>query len=263
MLLELFEASDRYSVKWNSYFRVYEGALARFIGKGITFVEVGASTGASLLMWKTYFQNARVIGIDNDLSSAELSREGVEMFIGDQASPQFWETFYKTVGPIDVLLDDGGHTNEQQIVTVSQALAHVRDDGVILVEDVHASYMDEFLNPSPYSFINFAKHLVDSVNSRAPFVTSKLLHRETIASLEFHESIVIIHVDRRLSQPHLLETRGVEPLWPKASLRPTLRRRFKFARRIPFIGRLGAYCLWLCDQRRMNRRLSRHFSERD
>ena len=53
------------SVKIDSYFQVYEEIFKNYIGKKITFVEVGVLAGGSLFMWKDYFgKNARIIGID-------------------------------------------------------------------------------------------------------------------------------------------------------------------------------------------------------
>lgn len=258
MLRELFDASDRYSVKWSSYFAVYERTFARFVGKGITFVEVGVADGASLAMWKAYFQNARIIGIDNNPAARELTTLGVEIFVGDQASEAFWNQFYETVGPIDILLDDGGHSNEQQLVTATHALRRVRNGGLILVEDVHTSYLREHLNPSRSSFVNFAKYLVDCINSRSPLVAGKRPYRDVVSSVEFHESIVIIHVDRAEAQePTALETRG--PQWPDAAV--TLRSRLGVVGRIPVAGRLASRLAKWWDTGRMNRRLARFFEQ--
>jgi len=40
----------------------------------------------------------------------------------------------------DIVIDDGGHRPEQQIVTLEELLPHIRPGGVFLCEDVH----DEF-----------------------------------------------------------------------------------------------------------------------
>lgn len=260
MLRELFAASGRYSVKFSSYFPVYERTLERFVGKGITFVEVGVGDGGSLLMWKEYFENARIIGVDCNPDAKQLTQLGLEIFIGDQASEAFWDTFYSQVGPVDVLIDDGGHLNEQQIVTVTRALGHVRDGGLILVEDVHTSYQSEYSNPARSSFVNFAKYLVDCVNSRSPGVDRKGPYRHVISSIEFHESIVVIHVDRsRASAPVLFAESGVEAA-PTTIPRPAgLRSRLQFVRHLPLVGPLAARGLRFWRIAVMNRRLSRYF----
>ena len=54
------------------------------------------------------------------------------------------ERFYKKVGKIDIIVDDGGHTNEQQLSTFINSYRNVNNDGLLVFEDTHASYMREF-----------------------------------------------------------------------------------------------------------------------
>jgi hypothetical protein len=96
-----------------------------------------------------------------------------------------------------VVLDDGGHTNEQQIVTAEKCIPHIKDGGMLIVEDTHASYMTTFGNPSKYSFINYCKELIDSINSRFPSV--KVANNglnKMVSSVEVYESMVCFRIDR-------------------------------------------------------------------
>ena len=55
------------SIKHNSYFATYEKLFSEYVGKKITFVEVGILNGGSLFMRRDYFgKQARIIGIDNN-----------------------------------------------------------------------------------------------------------------------------------------------------------------------------------------------------
>lgn len=198
-LREIFLATKYLSVKHESYFQVYEEVLAKFVGRPVTFVEVGVYNGGSLFMWREYLgPQARIIGIDMNPDAARWRDHGFEIVIGDQADPDFWDRFYEAVGPVDVLLDDGGHMNQQQIVTAHKAIDHVRDGGCVIVEDVHASYLPEFGNPSDHSFISFAKRVVDSMSARYPGI--KVVGNEywkKVYSMSFFESIVVFNIDSR------------------------------------------------------------------
>jgi cephalosporin hydroxylase len=158
-LEQIFLGSKLYSVKWSNYFKIYETLFSDYIGKEITFVEIGVLNGGSLLMWREFFgPEARIIGIDNNPRCKDFEKLGdFEIFIGDQGDPIFWETLKEKEVQIDLLLDDGGHTNRQQIVTTFHSLDLIKDGGLIIVEDTHASYMKEFGNPSKYSFSNTAR----------------------------------------------------------------------------------------------------------
>ena len=73
-------------------------------------------------MWKKFFgKKARIIGIELNPDAKRLEKFGFEIFIGDQSDPFFWKKFYKKVGKIDVLLDDGGHKKIQQITSFMES----------------------------------------------------------------------------------------------------------------------------------------------
>jgi hypothetical protein len=198
----IFLKLEQESVKVSSYFAVYDAVLAKYKGKkDLVLVEIGVMNGGSLFMWRSFFGgDARIIGIDFSPTAVAMRDKGFEIFIGDQASPEFWRDFFSQVGNIDVLIDDGGHTNKHQISTVEYCLDHINDGGMILVEDACTSYMREFGNPSRYSFINYCKALVDRIQARGPSTTGIGNSRfsDSIFSMSFFESIVCFNVDRRL-----------------------------------------------------------------
>ena len=58
-----------------------------YVGKKITFVEIGVLQGGSLFMWREYFgKNARIIGIDLHPNAKELEKHGFEIYIGNQSN---------------------------------------------------------------------------------------------------------------------------------------------------------------------------------
>ena len=71
---------------------------------------------------------------------------------------------------LDIIVDDGGHTMKQQIVSLKTLLPSVRSGGLYIIEDLLTSYRTEFggkyLDPS--TTIEFIKGLVDDVQSAAP-----------------------------------------------------------------------------------------------
>ena len=166
---ELFNESDKPSIKHKKYFDVYDKIFDKFRNKKITFVEIGVLNGGSLLLWKKFFgDQARIIGIDLNPDCKKFEKDGIEIFIGDQSSESFWDHFFEKVGKVDILLDDGGHTNQQQIITTIKSISNINDGGVLVIEDTHTSYMKEFSNPSENSYINFSKKIIDDINYTFP-----------------------------------------------------------------------------------------------
>ena len=196
---QLFLDSSDYSTKWEKYFDVYDHVFGKFRDKKITFVEVGVANGGSLQIWKKFFHpDSKIIGIDFNPECKKFEKNGVEIFIGDQSDQKFWESFYKKVGKIDILLDDGGHTNGQQIMTAVKSIPNINDSGILMVEDTHSSYMQQYSNPNKYSFINFTKKIVDDVNFKHPWLKRfKFSLNDYVYSIQYFESIVVFYINTK------------------------------------------------------------------
>jgi hypothetical protein len=196
-IIKSFKSSPRYSIKWNNYFDIYNNLFKKFVNKKITFVEVGIGNGGSLFMWRKFFgKKAKIIGIELNPEAKKLEKFGFKISIGDQSDPHFWKSFYKKYGKVDILLDDGGHRNIQQITTFMESYSHVKPNGKIVVEDTHTSFMKKkgFKNPSKYSFINFSKLIVENMHRRNPMLDKELNKlSKKIESVFYYDSIVSIN----------------------------------------------------------------------
>ena len=200
LIYNFFKNSKKYSIKWSSYFQVYEKIFSEYRNKKIKFVEVGVANGGSLHMWQKYFgKKAKIIGIDLNPKAKKLEKNGFKIYIGNQSDRNFWENFFKKEGKVDIVLDDGGHKNLQQISTVHYSLPYIRNGGKIIVEDTGTSYVKkEFYNPSRYSFINYAKNIIDNIHRRSPLLKKRLnLYSKKIFLVEFFESIVVFSIDSK------------------------------------------------------------------
>ncbi|EIC91872.1 hypothetical protein IMCC13023_03510 [Candidatus Aquiluna sp. IMCC13023] len=183
-----FFKSPHRSIKITSYFHVYDHLLEPYVGKKITFVEIGILEGGSLFMWRDFFgKQARIIGVDLNPEAKKWEKDGFEVFIGDQNQKSFWENLGRRVGPIDVILDDGGHRYDQQIHTVEYGLDVLADEGLLVIEDTVTSYQEGF-GPRKYSFINYCRSRIDSINGRSDLINRDAEKR--IWSMEFFDGIV-------------------------------------------------------------------------
>ncbi len=92
-------------------------------------------------MWKKYFgQNAKIYGVDINPNCKNLEEGNIEIFIGSQSDRTFLRKIKEQIPPIDILIDDGGHTMTQQIVTFEELFGHIKETGIYLCEDTHTSY---------------------------------------------------------------------------------------------------------------------------
>jgi hypothetical protein len=186
-----FERSPYFSTKYRKYFSIYDKLFSDYRGQEITFIEIGILQGGGLFMWRDFFgPKARIIGIDLNPDAKCWEEHGFEIFIGDQSKPDFWLDFRKKVPNFDILLDDGGHTNLQQLVTLFEMSKMVNPEGLIVIEDTHTSYQKEFGNPSRYSFVNVSKRLIDNLNLQFENPSARKIVPNGVHSIEYFESIV-------------------------------------------------------------------------
>eukprot|EP00850_Spirogloea_muscicola_P020501 SM000218S06597 [mRNA] locus=s218:64608:65598:- [translate_table: standard] len=123
-----------------------------------------------MLMWKDYFgPDATVVGVDLDERCRRFDDPArrVRILIGSQANRTFLREVAAAVGPIDILVDDGGHKPDMQIATFEELYPAIRPDGGVYVcEDMHTSYWPAFSGGLRRNgtFVEYAKGLVDRIN---------------------------------------------------------------------------------------------------
>ena len=206
-LMKFFLFKDRRLIsKWIHYFPIYEKWFAPYRGKKITFVEVGVFHGGSIQMWKNYFgKNVKIVGIDIDENCKQFEEDQINIEIGSQEDPTFWAAFREKYPRVDILLDDGGHTMNQQIVTFREMFPHIKDGGLYMCENCHTSYWKEGFGGglgNPATFIEFTKRLIDELNA---FHTRGALPPTYVTmnmgGLHFYDSIVVAEKKKLPLQP--------------------------------------------------------------
>jgi len=105
--------------------RVYDRGLKRMYHKG-----------ASLKMWRDFFPNAQVYGVDRQ-PGIMFEDKRIETFLGDERSTEDWERILAQTGTdIDLFIDDGSHRESHQVSTCKFLMPKL-DQGVIyIIEDV-------------------------------------------------------------------------------------------------------------------------------
>ena len=188
--------------KWMHYFDIYDRHFNKFRNREIVLLEIGVFQGGSLQMWKDYFgDKARIYGIDINPRCKEFEEENVQILIGSQSDRTFLRQVRSTIPPVDILIDDGGHTMKQQIVTFEELFGHVKNDGVYLCEDTHTSYWVNYGGGYKRrgTFMEYTKNFIDEINA---YHSTQKRHRvtdftKTVNSIHFHDSMVIIEKQER------------------------------------------------------------------
>jgi hypothetical protein len=124
----------------HGYTENYERFLRPWKNDPIRIFEIGIASGGSLQVWQEYFPRASIYGVDiKDSSRFENAR--VKTCVADQSKrDQLQKCLDKFGGgSFDLLIDDGGHSMEQQQVSFGFLLPAVRPGGFYVIEDLHTS----------------------------------------------------------------------------------------------------------------------------
>jgi len=80
-----------------------------------------------------------IVGVDIKKSSQKFENKDLKIFvrIGDQADPKFLKKLLDEFGKFNIIIDDGGHTANQQITSFLHLYGSLSENGVYLVEDTH------------------------------------------------------------------------------------------------------------------------------
>ena len=199
--------------KWMHYFEIYERHFNRFKEKKeVVLLEIGVSQGGSLRMWKNYFgDKAKIYGIDINPKCKQFEEENVEIFIGSQSDRKFLKELKTKIPPVDILIDDGGHTMKQQIVSFEELFDHVKEDGVYVCEDLLTSYFLKYGGGYKRrgTFIEYSKKFIDSIN--AWYANPRQLKindfTKSVDSLHFYNSMLVIE-KRKMEKP-IAQKKGV------------------------------------------------------
>jgi hypothetical protein len=197
-LEKYFKQNDKRLIhKWQHYFEVYDRHFSKYRNKEVVILEIGVSQGGSLQMWKDYFgDKAKIYGIDVNPNCKDLEEKNIKIFIGSQSDRKFLNEVKKQIPPIDILIDDGGHTMVQQIVSYEELFNCVKEDGVYLCEDIHTSYWIRFGGGYKRrgTFIEYSKNFIDYLNAYHSHQRNLKVNAFTksVASIHYYDSIIVI-----------------------------------------------------------------------
>ncbi len=139
----------------HNYVQFYEKNFETIRNENLKILEIGIYrpepnsgrlVGASLKTWYDYFPKANIYGVDlTDFTDVENDR--IKTTICDQSNREDLENVIKKFGgDFDIIIDDGGHTMEQQLVTLGYMFKYLKNGGIFVIEDLHTSYF------APYAY---------------------------------------------------------------------------------------------------------------
>ncbi len=155
-------------------------------------------------MWHSYFgRGTHLVGIDIDQRCADLARRNIDIRIGNQGDREFLRRVVAEDGPFDIIIEDGSHLPEHQIIAFEELWSAVKPGGVMLIEDLCTNYWSEYGGErgGDGMFMEYIKPLVDdlnALNSRSDdFIATDFTR--TCTGMHLYDSMVLF--DRGTHKP--------------------------------------------------------------
>jgi hypothetical protein len=153
----------------HSYLELYEKLLTSKKETATHVLEVGIGdfgqkNGGSIKLWKDYFTNATIYGLDvlpkERVFDELLNNDRVILYTNTDAYNVdfFTNTFLNKNMQFDFMLDDGPHTLESMKQFIRLYSQVMKDDGILIIEDVQSMDWIEILtNEAPDNLKPFVK----------------------------------------------------------------------------------------------------------
>lgn len=149
----------------HGYTRWYERLFEPIRDLPLDVLELGIWEGSSLRMWRSYFPNATITGVDR--ADRGITVDGVTVVICDQDDDSLPGL---VGGPFDIVIDDASHLAGPTIASFRNLFPLLRLGGTYVIEDLQTSYnaVDYDGNPDPNgdtpTAMQFCKRLADELN---------------------------------------------------------------------------------------------------
>jgi hypothetical protein len=193
------------SDKWNvhRYAQHYETHFRGLRTREINLLEIGIGGyddpkkgGRSLRMWRAWFPNARIHGIDIfDKSPHNETR--IITHRGSQTDAAFLNEVMGKTGNIEIIIDDGSHDSPDVIATFRLLFPRLAEGGFYAVEDTQTSYWpgegDVRERNSLHTTMGFFKSLVDGLNWEEYFGEYDPGYMDlNITEIHFYHNLVVL-----------------------------------------------------------------------
>ena len=158
--------TGREANKWQHYFPIYGRHFGHLRDCPCSIFEIGVADGGSLAIWREYFgAKAEITGLDINPAVRKCEEAGTTIYIGDQGDRGLLKQIAAERGPFDLVIEDGSHRFDHQILAFETLFEHVKDGGIYVCEDIQTSYLDDEDFPGgvgkPGTFAEYAKGLLD------------------------------------------------------------------------------------------------------
>lgn len=204
-LTELMK-TGQYETDKTGYIPVYDDLFSGIRTKNIKLLEIGIFKGGSLKLWRDYFVNGTVVGLDLMPVQVPDTTGRLKTYQGSQDDTKLLDLIALEQAPngFDVIIDDASHIGELTRKSFWHLFEnHLNSGGMYIIEDWGTGYWPSFVDGQAYQpgfphtagMVGFVKELIDECampDITKPGLGSGIPCESKIRSMSIYNGLVII-----------------------------------------------------------------------
>lgn len=158
----------------NGYLRFYDRVFEALVDEPVRILELGVRSGGSLELWRDYFPNSRVAGLDLDPPMGERRDGRVSVYRGRQDDTSLLSRIASEIAPdgFDIVIDDASHVAAPTRTGFWHLFdSHLKPGGLFAIEDWGTGYWERWPDGEALQegrahhagMVGFVKELVDEL----------------------------------------------------------------------------------------------------
>src|SRR5882672_2635386 len=165
---------DRYDTDKvpNGYLRTYDRIFEELIDRPVKLLELGVRSGGSLRLWRDYFPNGTIAGLDVEPLASEPNGDRIRIYQGRQEDTSVLSKIAAEVAPdgFDIVIDDASHIAAPTRTGFWHLFDnHLKPGGLFAIEDWGTGYWERWPDgrawragePHHAGMVGFIKELID------------------------------------------------------------------------------------------------------
>ena len=193
-LLEISKSFNTDKSTSKSFLNRYEKYFEHIRDNNLKILELGVFKGGSLLMWREYFQNSLVVGLDINQCPLDSLPERVCFYQGQQNDEILLNKIFKECAPdgFDIIIDDASHVGVISRASFQFLFPNcLKKGGYYVIEDWGTGYWDQWpdgkrYNPNTVRASRFSRLVARGFKMMKVDVFSWLRGGSYDADLSFH-----------------------------------------------------------------------------
>lgn len=131
----------------HQYLERYDPVFQDWVDKSVSLLELGVLNAGSVQLWRDYFPQGTITGIDLKLPSDFKPLDRIQLYQGSQSDLPFLNHVASQAAPqgFDIIIDDASHLGAISKISFWHLFDnHLKPGGIYVIEDWGTGYWDDW-----------------------------------------------------------------------------------------------------------------------